>query len=46
MTVTVIVTATDNLKKLKNRELMIMQNGACMAKFRGTTTISLNEVLS
>jgi hypothetical protein len=50
MTVTVIVTVTDNLKKLKNRELMMMmmmmQNGTCTAKFRGTTTISLNEVLS
>jgi len=42
-TVTIIVTVTDNLKKLKNRELvmMIMQNGTCTAKFRGTTTISL-----
>ena len=43
VTVTMIVTVTDNLKKL-NRELMmmmIMQNGTCTAKFRGTTTISL-----
>ena len=50
MTVTVIV--TDSLKKLQNRELMMMmmmmmmQNGTCTAKFRGTTTINLNEVLS
>jgi len=47
MTVTVIVTVTDNLKNLKSRELMMMvmmmtmQNGTCTAKFRGTTTISL-----
>jgi hypothetical protein len=44
MTVTVIVTVTDNLKNLKSRELMMMmmvmmmmQNGTCTAKFRGTT---------
>ena len=41
------ITVTDNLKKLKNRELMIrmIQNGTCTAKFRGTTTVSLNEVV-
>jgi hypothetical protein len=43
MTVTVIVTVTDNLKsrELMMAMMMTMQNGTCTAKFRGTTTISL-----